>query len=293
MALVLTFSIFVSVFLAENALHIAPSLRGRPDENMAAAITLDRNATWENVSIQANDGATLRAWFFRPRTATDAAVILLHGVADTRRGVCMQARMLLNHGYAVLAPDSRAHGVSDGRMVTYGVLEADDVRRWARWLKDDQYFGALYGLGESLGAAILLQSLGRPAPFQAAVAECPFATFEQVALYRMSQVSHLSEPVAWPFVRTAFAYTQLRYGVDLDRASPALAMPSLDAPVLLIHGLADTNIPPAQSRELHILNPVATTLWEVPGAQHVSAMEAAPDEFESRVVGWFKAHRPH
>ena len=38
--------------------------------------------------------------------------------------------MLLRHGYATLIPDARAHGRSGGNIPTYGVLEADDIRRW-------------------------------------------------------------------------------------------------------------------------------------------------------------------
>ena len=43
---------------------------------------------------------------------------------------------------------------------------------------------SLYGLGESLGAAILIESLPREPRFRAVVAECPFDSFEDIAYYR-------------------------------------------------------------------------------------------------------------
>ena len=59
-------------------------------------------------------------------------------------------------------------------------------------------------------------------------------------------------------------------------------------PVLLIHGIAETNILPSQLlRELHALNPRATELWEVPGAVHISAMAAETLAFQRRVRAWF------
>jgi uncharacterized protein len=71
--------------------------------------------------------------------------------------------------------------------------------------------------------------------------------------------------------------------------SPANAVRSTRVPILLIHGTADTNVPPSHSRALHALNPTMTGLWEVPGALHVSALTAAPKEYEERVVAWFRA----
>jgi pimeloyl-ACP methyl ester carboxylesterase len=59
-------------------------------------------------------------------------------------------------------------------------------------------------------------------------------------------------------------------------------------PILLIHGTADTNVPPRHSRALHALNPQATELWEVPGARHVGSLAAQPEAYERKVVGWLK-----
>ncbi len=290
LALSLAAAIVASVTLAENALHIPPDARVRADRSTAEGWARAENATWGDATIHAADGVVLRGWLFKPKQAAGKAAILLHGVGDTRRGVLWQAGMLLRHGYAVLTPDSRGHGESGGTMVTYGVKEAEDVRRWAQWMSGAEGFGPLYGLGESLGAAVLLQAISKPTPFRAVVAECPFATFEQIGLYRLQQVSGLGGPQWLPLVRLAFLYTRWRYGVDLDQASPARCAAVWRVPVLLIHGAADTNIPPSHSRTLRALNPGQATLWEVAGAPHVAAWVTAPWEYESRVAGWFAAY---
>jgi uncharacterized protein len=104
---------------------------------------------------------------------------------------------LVRAGYTVLTPDARGHGESGGKIITYGVLEAQDVHLWADWLLAHGV-ERLYGLGESMGAAILLESLAREPRFRSVVAECPFATFEEVARYRMAQTSGAPE---WLFRR--------------------------------------------------------------------------------------------
>jgi pimeloyl-ACP methyl ester carboxylesterase len=55
-------------------------------------------------------------------------------------------------------------------------------------------------------------------------------------------------------------------------------------------GMADHNIPPQNSQELHARNPADTALWEVPGAGHCGAVSVAPAEFDRKVLGWFAEH---
>ena len=69
------------------------------------------------------------------------------------------ADILLRHGYSVLMPDARGHGSSGGEFVTYGLLERDDIHQWVRWLVVNRHPSCVFGFGESMGAAELLQSL--------------------------------------------------------------------------------------------------------------------------------------
>ena len=105
----------------------------------------------QDVRMAAFDDAPLRAWFIHPHRGNGDAVILLHGLGDNRLGMVGYAEMLLDHGYSVLMPDARAHGISGGMQATYGLVERDDVRHWFEWLKGRQHPHCIYGLGESMG----------------------------------------------------------------------------------------------------------------------------------------------
>jgi fermentation-respiration switch protein FrsA (DUF1100 family) len=184
--------------------------------------------------------------------------------------------------------------VSGGEIVTYGLKEAGDVHAWANWLFDTERPKALYGIGGSMGAAILIQALATEPRFRSLVAESSFVSFPEVAYLRMAQASGMrlaaARVVFRPVVETAFLYARLRYGVDLQKASPVDALRRTRVPVLLIHGTADTNIPPSHSETLHQAAPAVTALWEPEGAQHVMAVTHAPEEYERRVLEWFAAH---
>jgi uncharacterized protein len=281
-------TVLASVFAAEGAVHIW----NRPQPKILAATELaqDTGGTWQAVRIAAADGVPLDGWLFRPAHANGAAAILLHGVGDTREGVLAEARFLVRAGYTVVTPDARGHGASGGQVITYGIREAGDVHAWANWLFANGGVDRLYGLGESMGAAILLESLACEPRFRAVVAEAPFADFREVAYDRLAQNTALPPRLFWPIIDLGLIYGRLRYRVDLDRASPAAALRTTSVPILLIHGIEDRNIPIRHSRELHAVNPAATVLWEVPGGHHVDALATAGPEYVARVLDWFGSH---
>jgi pimeloyl-ACP methyl ester carboxylesterase len=283
------------IYLADGTLH--PGRRELTADEGAGVRAAVRamNADLADVSITTSDGALLRGWLVRPERANGDAALVLHGLGDNRLGTSGYARMLLAHGYTVLMPDARGHGASGGEVVTYGLIERNDIRQWVEFLSAETHARCVYGMGESMGGAELLQSLAAGARFCAVVAESPFADFREIAYDRMGQPFGLGpwvgRTVLRPVVEMAFLRARWKYGLDMEQVSPEDAVRATSVPVLLIHGAVDGNIPVRHSVAMHVLAP-QTVLWVVPGADHCGAMSAAPAEFESRVLGWF-AGRPN
>jgi|SRR5579884_2465012 len=271
-------------FLAVGAIFCAATLQPRRRVRVI-------HPSGEVVQLAANDGAVLRgSWF---KASSGRCVIVLHGVADSRASSAGLAPMFLAAGYGVLAPDSRAHGESGGRFVTYGLREKYDVIGWTRWMRDHGCV-RIYGFGESLGASTLIQAAAVEPAFAAIVAECPYADLRRVAEYRVARMSRLprvlSVPIAKAVLVAATAYAELAYGFDFGQVLPLDNMRQTSTPILLIHGLDDFETPASESRELVAANPKAE-LWLVPGAEHCGASTAAPQEFRRRVLAWFAAHQ--
>lgn len=293
LAIYLGLSVAAGIILTEAALH--PVRRPIADRAEFAADAMHAaNAPLQDVSIKATDGSLLKAWYVRPSLFLGSSVILLHGVADNREGVSGYAWMFLRHGYAVLMPDSRAHGQSGGNIATYGVLERDDINGWARWLKP-QTPDCEYLFGESMGAAIALQSIARVPGLCAVAAEDPFESFREIAYDRIAEQTGIPEPWARilgsPAIEAGLLYARVRYGVRLARANPLLAETHSRIPTLIITGTADSNIPMRHSIALDRAAQDHATLWIVDGAEHTGAMEVNPRAFENRVIQWFSAHQ--
>ena len=277
-----------AALLCENALNLPALLRPAPDRALAVRIAQQTQSAWAPVEIQARDGALLRAWWFRPPDS-QATVLVLHGVADTRKGIMYHSNLLLRRQYRVLAPDSRGHGESGGGMLTHGLRETNDIRRWVEWVRTQYPNEPVYGLGESMGAAILLQAAGSGVPFDAIVAESSFSSFPEVARDRIRQKIG---PLGGPLVDSAIYYAKLRYGLDFRQASPAAAAPRIQIPILLIHGPQDFNTPQVHSLRIQAANPTRTTLWAPPNVPHVMALSRQPAEFERRVLAHFGGGHP-
>lgn len=290
LVLYLSLSTIGGIYLADGSLH--PERRLLTDDETASfVLTLQAmRADLQDVSITSSDRVVLRGWLLRPTAANGNAVLILHGLADNRLGMAGYAQLLLAHGYMVLLPDARAHGVSGGTLATYGLLEQADIRQWVDFLFSAAHPRCVYGMGESMGASQLLQSLETESRFCAVVAESPFSTFREIAYDRMGQPFHLGPWVGRialrPLVEVAFLRAQWKYGLHMREVSPEEAVTKSGVPVLLIHGQIDSNIPVRHSREIHARAP-RTVLWEVPSADHCGAMGAASQEFERRILGWF------
>lgn len=254
----------------------------------------DVSAKMEEVETASFDNTRLRAWFFRPHEGNGKVVIVLHGHGDNRAGPAGFAAMFLRRHYAVLAPDARAHGESEGDFATFGLYEARDLSRWVDWLAGQSYHGCVYGLGESMGASILLQALPTEHRFCAAAAESPYASFREIGYTRLDQRVGdgwlIHDLVVVPLVSEGFVYARLRYGVNLDEVSAARQVAATRIPILLIHGMEDFNIPIRHCWEIMQNHAGPMELWEVPGAGHTKAYAVEPEEFEQRVTDWFDLH---
>ena len=289
-ALYLVVCIVGGIYLADGTLH--PGRRPLlSDEAAHFRQELQQGEIGiSDVSISASDGALLKAWLLRPTQANGDVALLLHGLGDNRLGMRGYAQLLLARGYVVLLPDARAHGESGGNLATYGLLERHDIQRWVNYLEGAVHPHCVYGLGESMGAAQLLQSLEVEQKFCAVVAESSFSAFREIAYDRMGQPFGLGpwvgRIVLRPLIEVAFLRARWKYGLKMSSISPEDAVAHSRTHVLLIQGQMDRNIPVRHGRAIHRGDP-RTVLWEVPGADHCGAISVAPEEFEKRTLMWF------
>lgn len=243
-----------------------------------------------------DDGIVLRAWLFRQDGVPSCAVIFSHGYHDNRVAMLKYTPYFDRCGCDLLLYDHRGFGESDEAYATGGVNEATDLLVAHAFLarktglSDDR----IGWLGESWGAATVLQAAGRGAVRPAfVVAESPYADWESAVVERGVRDYGPALALLTP---GTFWWASQRSGTDFYAASPLRAAERIEAPVLLLHSLSDTLTAPAQSdRIAERIRPELLTYHALDwGAWHAhnvvwraQAYEALLEEFVSRVSPGF------
>ena len=204
------------------------------------------------------DGVTLRGWQCASVSPGRGTILYLHGIGDNRGSAAGTIERFTRHGFDVIAYDSRAQGESGGEFCTYGFFEKRDLRA----VVDLIHSGPIVLIGTSLGAAVALQAAAGDPRIAAVVAAETFSDLRTVATERA------------PFffsrgaIDRAFSVAEKQAGFDVDAASPAAVAPRIRVPVLLIHGDADVETPPAHSQRVFAALGGPKRLILVPGAGH-------------------------
>ena len=103
--------------------HVAPRNMVSPPRT---GVGVTPQSGIQSLRIEVADHIRLSAWKAVPVGKPRAAIIVLHGIADSKASTQGSLRSLSQMGLRALAPDMRGHGESDG-MATYGFYEKADL----------------------------------------------------------------------------------------------------------------------------------------------------------------------
>lgn len=220
---------------------------------------------------------TLAGWACRASAARRATLVYLHGIADNRASSAGIIERFTARGFDVVAYDSRAHGQSGGAACTYGYLEKQDLRR----VLDRVEPGPVVLVGTSLGAAVALQSGAIDSRITAIVAAETFSDLRTVANERAPFFFSRS------IIARAFDVAEEQGRFRAADISPAEAAKQITVPVLLIHGAADIDTPPAHSQRVFDALRGPKRLILVPGARHNESLRGG--EIWNTIESWIDA----
>jgi len=235
-----------------------------------------------------SEGLRLRAWLHTAAAPAERpAVVVVHGLGDCLESYADVADTFVRRGHSAILLDLRTHGASEGRVMTMGAHEREDVRAAMALLRSRGL--AAHGMivmGWSMGAVAALRAAAGQADVRAVVAECPFDTYRDTIarhawlLYRL--------PRWFPPVPIAVTFAGLWGGFDPDDVDSLAAARALQAPLFLIVDGADDRMPEAVVRRIYDAHPGPKDIWVAPGAPHVGARLRA--DYWPRVLGFLERH---
>lgn len=263
-----------------------------PDLVRGADATFSQiRAIRQDFDVRATDGVLLRGWKVRSATPRGDWVVVFHGVADNRIGVLEHARILLLGGYNVVMMDSRAHGASEGTMATYGWLERNDTRAIVDAVEASEHPHHLFALGESMGAAIALQSAAVEPRIEGVVAESAFANLTEAAYdyAGLRRYPWLGKTLLAPFAWVVVVRAQMLAGFPTAQVAPETSVAARAFPVLLICDAEDVALPCRHTQRIYDAAVGPKQMWVVPRAFHTAALGYQAAEFRRRVYSFYQS----
>lgn len=234
---------FILAALAGALVWLANRSAFFPMRYPAGEWTRQTEAGAQDAWFTTSDHVRIHAWW-KPLPGARAVTLFLHGNAGnvTHRAAAM--REIAAAGNAVLVPDYRGYGRSNGRPTEQGLYrDADAAYEWL--IAQGWPPRRIILHGESLGTSIATDLAARRA-CAGLILEAPFPSARAVA----ARVLPLIGPL-------------LVWGFD-TRAKIA----HVHAPLLVIHGTADEVIDYTLGQELFAAASEPKTLWAIPGAHH-------------------------
>jgi len=238
-----------------------------------------------SVETRSFDGLRLSGLYFPAEGEPRARLLLFHGYRDAALyDFSCVLRFYHDLGCELLLVDQRSHGKSEGKYITFGILERYDCKAWAEFMNVN--YGAdvpTFLDGISMGATTVLLAAGEDLPenVRGVIADCGFSSAWEELAHVLKRDYHL--PV-FPFLHLLRAACRILAGFDIKDGDVRCAMERCTLPVLFLHGEADTFVPCWMSRACHAACRGEKRLLTIPGAAHGMSYLTAKDTCEAALV---------
>jgi uncharacterized protein len=239
-------------------------------------------AAYEDVEFPSRDGTLLSAWLI-PTADARGVLVLCHGMSADRSEMLPWAEWLWKAGYTLLLFDFRALGRSGGDLCTMGLYEPEDVKGAVDYL-EQRSMGPVGLLGFSMGGVAGIIAAAEDTRIRCIISHGAYADLDRAIAQRCRRhFGPLGPVVEWParrigqrwFPTTSDAVSPLR---EIRRISPR--------PVLLLNGVYDPIVLPANAADMHAAACSPKDLWILPSSRHGYPNSKDEEEYQERVLAF-------
>lgn len=236
---------------------------------------------YKTLNIKSSDGLNLTGYYIK--NDDQKIAVIVHGYGSNAFEMQQYAKMFCELNYSILAVDNRAHGNSDGKTITMGHKDCQDVALWVNYLKEQYPNSKIVVYGLSMGGATvcLYSALKKPENVKAIVSDCAYCNAFDIFESVKNQKLILK---VLPILKYFNWYLKKRIGYKLTDISVKDAMPKCDVPILLIHGDKDSFVPFYMRDNLYNNTPQEFRhKLTINGAEHAESLPKQPEVYMQNV----------
>jgi pimeloyl-ACP methyl ester carboxylesterase len=273
-------------------------LLGRPNIDRAYAMVDEKDSWYDTIStvhrslaeirelphstveVKSFDGLTLRGIYYPAKDKSDVTVICVHGyTSHAEREWAFPGLFYHSLGYNVLIPYQRAHGLSEGKYISFGALESRDMLCWLDRVNEMTPDGQVIFHGLSMGGGIVLDLSDKDMKnVKALIADAPSVSIDAF----FNNVSR--EVFKKDYERIAFLAKKRfkkEFGADVMEFESVEIVKNGRYPLLLAAG-ENENLGELFDR-IKAANPKVTEIIILPGSNHGNGMYKQTERFQSGI----------
>ncbi|MGD1979826.1 MAG: alpha/beta fold hydrolase [Akkermansiaceae bacterium] len=234
----------------------------------------------------------LRNQGFISHSTPRGTLVLLHGRGGIKENLLYVAQRFVAADFRCIVYDARAHGKSTGAYCTFGKREVQDLEAVLSYYRNrlgerDERIGPVGAFGNSLGAAVVLQSLenfSSDSPrIEAAVAVAPFASLPEIVVNAGQKKIHRHLPPE--LIHASMHLGGWRAGFRPFSISPLASTARSRTPLFLTHGRLDGVIPIQHSHQIRDASQASPLVWrEVPDGYHSNVLATGGDDLYEEML---------
>ena len=242
-----------------------------------------------DVWTQSHDGLQLHAHWI-PADDPKGTAILVHGYRSTKLlDFGMILELYHNLGLNLLLIDQRSHGHSEGKYITFGVLESRDVLAWIKFHNEKFGRHPILLNGLSMGASTVMYLADRDLPenVKGIIADCGFTSPKEIIAKVFRDTVHFP---AGPFMWAADLFARVLAGFSLYERDSRKSLRKSRLPVLLIHGMGDDFVPCVMTEQAYDACTSDKEMYLVGDAEHgVSYLVNTPG-YRKHVIAFLRKY---
>ena len=239
----------------------------------------------KEISIVSKDGLKLFGEFFD--FGSDRTAIVLSGRCECAWYGYFYAFPYHKAGCNVLVIDGRAHGLSEGRYSTVGILESQDTVQWMEFLKENfaqkSFILHCICIGGSTGILAAKTAFGKE-NVEKIIIDGGFISFKESYKQHYVAQGHALFPVYYEIWFWFRHYT----GVSVNISNPLKEIKNIKCPVLFIYSKKDIYSLPEKGQKLIDACPTETTVKWFEEGKHSHVRYANPEEYDQTIVDFVK-----